>query len=118
MKGWGYVTSPYHAALFYVMGLHDETRHNKSDLFDFYHDCIRPEGLHAAWHTSGTMQATLLAFNLWNGFTLQNETTSENLFACGDAPFFVEALKLRYPEYLKEMAPQKEKGGPIQEPTL
>ena len=42
------------------------------------------------------------AFNLWNGFTeegRENLCTPEELFCCGYAPYFMEGIKLRYPEY-------------------
>ncbi len=92
----------YHRALFYTMGICTETRRNIDTLFNFKEKCIEPEGLHAGWQTSGTDRLCRLAFNLWNGWTEEkNEQTSTpyELFNCEFAPYFFEAVKLRYPEY-------------------
>ena len=54
-----------------------------------------------------------MAFSLWNDFSyeskedFQKENVSKNynvseIFCCGYAPYFYEAIKLRYPEYTKE----------------
>lgn len=59
----------YHRSLFYILGISRETRVHVGDLFDFSNDCIRPRGLSAAWQTSSTVRVSLLAFNLWNGWT-------------------------------------------------
>ena len=91
----------YHRAFFYVVGLTDDTRRHIGDLFDFEEDCIKPEGLQKGWQTSGTIRICRMAFNLWGGYVeegVEAETTPENLFACSFAPYFVEGLKLRFPE--------------------
>jgi hypothetical protein len=54
-------------------------------------------------------------FNLWNGYCSDGETYTDadgyesdlpsrmyavdEIFCCGYAPYFYEAIKLRYPEY-------------------
>lgn len=92
----------YRQAFFYTVGIAQETRVHIDRLFDFADECIRPEGLMEGWQTGGTSRLTRLAFNLWNGFV---EEGREELFApyaifdCGYAPYFWEAIKLRYPEY-------------------
>ena len=50
------------------------------------------------------MRTTLLAFNLWNGFTLENtvESTPYDLFQSEDCTFYFEAVKVKYPEYCRE----------------
>lgn len=96
---------PYHQACFYLFGLTTETRENINSLFDFQQDSIRPNGLDAGWQTSATARITRLAFNLWNGYvSAQNYQlyTPEDLFACEYALYFMEALKLRYPEFCHE----------------
>ena len=48
--------------------------------------------------------------NLWNGFTeegRENLYTPEELFCCGYAPYFMEGIKLRYPEYCRDLTPPK-----------
>lgn len=95
----------YHQAFFYLLGLTSETRDHISSLFDFQRDSIRPDGLNAGWQTSATARITRLAFNLWNGYTSSQNYqlyTPEDLFACEYALYFMEALKLRYPEFCHE----------------
>ena len=83
---------------------------NIGKMFDFKRDCIIPEGMHGGWQTSGTVKVCHLAFNLWNGFTeedRENLCTPEELFCCGYAPYFMEGIKLRYPEYCRDLTPPK-----------
>ena len=101
------VNDCYHRAFFYVMGISEETRMNIGKMFDFKRDCIIPEGMHGGWQTSGTVKVCHLAFNLWNGFTeegRENLYTPEELFCCGYAPYFMEGIKLRYPEYCRDFS--------------
>ena len=104
------VNDCYHRAFFYVMGISEETRMNIGKMFEFKSDCIIPEGMHGGWQTSGTVKVCHLAFNLWNGFTeegRENLYTPEELFCCGYAPYFMEGIKLRYPEYCRDLTPPK-----------
>lgn len=108
------VNDCYHRAFFYVMGIAPETRMNISRMFDFKNDWIVPEGMHGGWQTSGTVKACHLAFNLWNGYTEENNEqyfTPEELFCCEFAPYFIEALKIRYPEYCRELSEPKRQMG-------
>ncbi len=96
----------YHRAFFYTMGICPETRRNIHTLFDFEEDGIRPEGLAAAWQTGGTRRLCRLAFNLWNGWTeegKENRSAPYELFDCGFAPYFFEAIRLRYPKYCRSL---------------
>ena len=83
-----------------------------NSMFDFKTDCIKPEGMHAGWQTSGTVKVCHLAFNLWNGYTEEGREryfTPEELFCCEFAPYFMEGIKVRYPEYCRELpAPKKQ----------
>lgn len=100
----------YHRAFFYCMGISDTTRANINRVFDFKHDCIEPDGLHEGWQTGGTVRLTRLAFNLWNGYTEKGEeqmSTPYEMFDCGYAPYFMEAIKLKYPEYCRDLSPVK-----------
>jgi len=95
----------YHRAFFYVVGLTDDTRRHVDSLFDFVEDGIKPEGLQDGWQTGGSIRVCRMAFNLWNGYIdegAEGATTPESLFACGFAPYFVEGLKLRFPESFRE----------------
>ena len=92
----------YHEAFFYVMGIARETRQNIQAMFDFREDCIKPEGMHGGWQTSGTAKVCRLAFNLWNGYVEEEnerDSTPEELFCCEFAPYFWEGIRMRYTEY-------------------
>lgn len=106
------VNDSYHRAFFYVMGIASETRANINQMFDFKNDCIEPDGMHSGWQTSGTVKVCRLAFNLWNGYTDMNSPqsfTPEDLFCCEFAPYFMEGIKVRYPEYCRDLpAPRKQ----------
>lgn len=95
----------YHQALFYTLGLNPDTRANVDSLFDFKMDWIMPEHFHAPWQTGGSYRVTRMAFNLWNGWAEEGHeksSTPDEMFDCGYASYFFEAVKLRYPEYCVE----------------
>ena len=94
----------YHRSLFYTLGISQDCRKHIQDLYDVHNDKIVLDGLHQDWQTSGSMRTTLLAINLWNGFTLENtvESTPYDLFQSEDCTFYFEAVKVRYPEYCRE----------------
>ena len=95
---------PYREALFYLLGLTDETRRYIHDVYDFQENSIRPEGLHAGWQTGTSSRLTRLAFNLYSGYTGEDERNAYQyspyyIFNNELMPFFFEAVKLRYSEY-------------------
>lgn len=95
----------YHQALFYTLGINKDCRDNFNIIFDKETDRIKPNALYEPWQTSGSECVTKLAFNLWNGFVEEGhekDSTPYELFACEHAPYFFEAIKLRFPEYCKE----------------
>lgn len=97
------------------MGIAPETRANIQQMFNFKEDCIEPDGMHGGWQTSGTVRVCRLAFNLWNGYTepeQSNAFSPEDLFCCEFAPYFMEGIKIRYPEYCRELAPVKKQAEP------
>ena len=65
-------------------------------------DEIKPESLAAGWQTTGTTKLTRFAYNLWNGYD-DKSCTPYDLFACSFAPYMYEAVKLRYPEYTRQL---------------
>lgn len=96
------VNDSYHRAFFYVMGISDGARVNINQMFNFKDDCIIPEGMHGGWQTSGSVRVCQLAFNLWNGYAGDRENdeyTPNDLFCCEYAPYFIEAIKVRYMEF-------------------
>lgn len=101
---------PYRKALFYTLGLTAETRNNISTIYNFKEKCIETDGLNSGWQTGTTKRVTRLAFNLYNGMVYDcdvdfeiNEVSQyyavDEIFCCSLAPYFFEAVKLRYPEY-------------------
>ena len=89
----------YHRALFYTLGLSLDTRMAINRLYDFKTGKIKPEGLGEGWQTSGSIKISKMAFNMWNGWDEgKGLSTPEELFYCENALFFMEAVKIRYPE--------------------
>ena len=98
----------YHRAFFYVRGIAPETRANINQMFDFKNDWIMPKGTHGGWQTSSTVKVCQLAFNLWNGYNdgaQKDDCTPYDLFCCEYAPYFMEGIKIKYPEYCREISP-------------
>jgi hypothetical protein len=104
MEQCGKKEDPYCRALFYLLALCGETRRNIDSMFDFEGMGIKPEALRACWQTGGTIRLTRLAYNLWNGWAeegCERLSAPYELFDCGFARYFLEAIKLRYPDYCK-----------------
>lgn len=103
----------YHAALVYCLGISEDTRKNIGRIYDFTSGYVKTECLHEGWQTSGSLKIIRMAFNLYNNGTPSvydyNDSeeqlkecqryTVEDLFCCGYAPYFWQAVKIRYPEY-------------------
>lgn len=104
----------YHRAFFYCIGISDTTRRNAGRIFDFEQDRIKPDGLHEGWQTGGTVRLTRLAFNLWNGYVEPGEermSSPYEIFGCNYAPYFYEAIRLRYPEYCRDLPKDRGSDG-------
>lgn len=103
----------YHKALVYCLGLNPDTRDHVDRIYDFKEGYVKPECLYEGWQTSGSMKVVRMAYNLYCNGTpsvLDIEDaerkleecscyTVEELFCCGYARYFWEAIKIRYPEY-------------------
>lgn len=99
----------YHQALFYTLGVCPDIRLHIHDIFDFKDDHIKLSCLEKGWQTSGSQKACLMAFNMWNGFNKESETTPDNLFNCEYSPYFFEAINLRF-EHTSLMKSSIDKG--------
>lgn len=96
----------YHMSVAYLLALDTVTRNHVNEILDFEEDCIKLESLEKAWQTSKSKKTTRLAFNLWNGsyYDSDEPDTSCKLYAVGEifssdyAPFYWQALKIRFPE--------------------
>lgn len=103
----------YHKALCYCLGISDDTRRNVDKIYDFKSGCVKTECLQEGWQTSGSRKVIRMAFNLYcNGTPSVNDYkdveeqlnecnryTVEDLFCCAYAPYFWQAIQIRYPEY-------------------
>ena len=92
----------YHRALIYILTAVPALRNNIDACFNFEKDEIKPESLAAGWQTNGTTKLTRFAYNLWNGYS-DKSCTPYDLFDCSFAPYMYEAVKLRYPEYTRQL---------------
>lgn len=106
----------YHQAVAYLLALDENIRNHVSDVFDFDRDVIILEGIDMPWQTGTSKKVTRLAFNLWDGCCSDGEKyisgdgyelelpsayyTPSSIFCCYYAPYFWEAIKLRYPCYI------------------
>ena len=94
----------------------NDTRENAYRIYDFKTGNVKTECLHEGWQTSGSQRVVRMAFNLYcNGtpsvydYEDAEEQLSEcklysveDLFCCGYALFFWQAIQIRYPEYVKD----------------
>ena len=106
----------YHKALCYCLGICNDTRENVYRIYDFKTGNVKTECLHEGWQTSGSQRVVRMAFNLYcNGtpsvhdYEDAEEQLSEcelysveDLFCCGYALFFWQAIQIRYSEYVKD----------------
>ena len=95
-----------HQSFFYCVGISESARTNIDRLFDFQRDRIKTDGLHDGWQTGGTIRLTRLAFNLMEGYVEKGQErmySPYELFDCGYAPYFFEAIRLRYPDYCRDL---------------
>ena len=91
----------YHKALCYCLGISDDTRRNANRIYDFETGCVKTECLHEGWQTSGSVKVVRMAFNLYcNGTpSVDDYKEVEDIFCCAYAPYFWQAIQIRYPEY-------------------
>ena len=100
----------YHQAVAYLLALDEVVVDHVNDVFDFAQDIIKFEtALHHGWQTGTSYKTTRLIMNLWNGWSRDFDGEGEafpsagfavdNIFCCSYAPYYWEAIKLRYPEY-------------------
>lgn len=109
----------YYTPVAYLIALDSVCRNHVEEIFDFKRQCIKPECLNECWQTGTSKKTTRLAFNLWNGENCSDgETYTDkdgyevelpsrkysvsDIFCCEYAPYYWEAVKIRYPEYANE----------------
>lgn len=99
------------AALFYILGIAEETRIYIRDLYDFKGRHIKPDGLAKPWQTSSTRALTRLAFDVFHGGPVipaeyagddredaLEEYSAARIFSRLNewAPYALEAIRIRY----------------------
>lgn len=103
----------YHAALIYCLGISEETRKNIDSIYDFEKGTVDTNCLHEGWITSGSAKVVRMAFNLYcdiapsvSDYDDKEKQLEESelysvseIFCCGYAKYFWQAIRLRYPEY-------------------
>lgn len=103
----------YHKALVYCLGIDRDTRTHADKIYNFKTGNVKTKCLQEGWQTSGSMKIVRMAFNLYCNATPSvydsedaeeqlrecQRYSVEDLFCCGYARYFWEAVKLRYPEY-------------------
>lgn len=101
----------YHKALIYCLGINHDTRNHIEDIYDFKTSSIKIQCLHEGWQTGGSVKVTRMAFNLYCNCAPSIDDYSDidqkereysrylpdELFCCSYAPFFWQAIKIRYP---------------------
>lgn len=107
-------TDVYYKSLVYTLSICETTRNHFNEIFNIREDEVNLDSIQRGWQTSTSLKVTRMAFNLWNHSLmydseedLENEKMSSSyapseIFCCSYAPYFWEAVKIRYPEYTKE----------------
>ena len=103
----------YHRALVYCLGIDRDTRENVNKIYNFKTGYVKTECLQEGWQTSGSVRVIRMAFNLYCNGTPSvsdyedaeeqvdecRQYTVEEIFCCAYAPYFWQAIQIRYPEY-------------------
>ncbi len=105
-------TDVYYRSFVYTLGMNQVTRRHINEIFDILRGEINVDALSKSWQTGISRKVTELAFNLWNDCQYESSEAIEknnisgnyhvsHIFSCAYAPYFYEAIKLRFPEYTK-----------------
>lgn len=103
----------YHKSLVYCLGICRDTREHVGRIYDFKSGCVRTMCLKEGWQTSGSLKVVRMAFNLYcnsapsvfdhddaeEQIDEYRHYTAAELFCCAYAPYFWQAVQIRYPEY-------------------
>lgn len=101
----------YYKSLVYTLGICETTREHFKEIFNINQSEVNLDAIQKGWQTGTSEKVTRMAFNLWNYSLmydseddLENEKISSSyapseIFCCSFAPYFWEAIKIRYPEY-------------------
>ena len=106
----------YHKALVYCLGVNRDTREHIDQIYDFKTGGVKTECLLAGWQTSGSVKVIRIALNLscdgapsvvdYQDTEAQLQECSqyneEESVCCSYAPYFWQAIQIRYSEYTAE----------------
>lgn len=104
----------YHKSAIYTLGICETTRSNFNNILNLEKDRTNIDSLQSAWQTGTSKRVTRMALNLWNSDNMYEDRKAEKedrvsknycvseLFCDGYARYFMEAIKLRYPENFRE----------------
>jgi len=106
----------YLRSLIYALGICSETRRRFGSIYNVKDRCIVPGAIKSEWQTGSSLKVTRLAFQLYTNGTPSAYLCQDvpdvsecerysvaDIFCCSYAPLFVEAIKLRYPEYMQHV---------------
>lgn len=110
----------YYRSLIYTLGICSTTRNNFEKIFNMQKGEININSINNAFQTETSKKVTRLAFSMWNNCMYDSEEDIENgkmskeynigeIFSCSYAPYFFESIKIRYPEYTKDIKKNCEK---------
>ena len=106
----------YHKALCYCLGINGDTRKNADRIYNFKTGSVKTKCLHEGWQTSGSLKVVRMAFNLYCNSTPSvwdyedaeeqvnecRQYTVEDIFCCAYAPYFWQAIQIRFARLLDE----------------
>ena len=103
----------YHKALIYCLGISEDTRVNIDRIYDLRTGYVKTECFQEGWQTSGSVRIVRMALIYTvtvhraymtmkvkkRNYKSMQVVHRRELFCCGYARYFWEAIKIRYPEY-------------------
>lgn len=99
----------YRVALAYLITADKVCSEHIDNIYDFEERCIIPACLNKGWQTGTSLKTCRLALNLFTGCCEiwcdeenKDLITPAEIFCCSLAPLYWEAIKLCYPQYIKD----------------
>jgi hypothetical protein len=101
----------YLRSLIYTLGICQDTRRKFDSIFDCCERVIIPDAIQQPWQTGSSLKVTRLAFQLFTDTTPTafrgdmhdidecRRYSVSDIFCCSYAPYFFEAINLRYRKY-------------------
>ena len=102
-------SDPERKVLAYLFAVDTVCFEHIRELYDFEGDSIKTDALDKDWQTGTSCKTTILAFNLYNSFcsdSIEDDLSSVSftpveLFCSEYAEYYVEALRIRFPEFFE-----------------